>query len=339
MSERAIRIIVVSVIITLMKKISIEKTPVIVSGGQDPGFAERVAGHLGMQVTDAGIVHFASGEEKVHIQDSVRDADVFLFQTHINPADALVEQLIMTDALRRASARRVTAVMPFAAYGRQDRIGHGGREPITSSLMYRLLAESGTDHFVTMDMHSGQGQGYVTSPFDHLVAMPRIEKYISKLKGDKMLVSPDAGRAKLTERYAGRLALDMAIVHKLRNGTNQAKAEKIIGEVEGRHCILNDDMIDTGGTIVSAAELLKDHGATEVTVVATHGLFSDPARERLAGSAIDRIAVTDTLPLPADMPESLRVDVIPVTKLFATAIKAIYYGNSVSKIFDGENYH
>lgn len=330
---------IVSVKLTLMKKVSIEKSPIIISGGQDPGFAERVAGHLDMNVTDAGLVHFASGEMKAQLQESVRDADVFLFQTHIDPDRAIMEQLILTDAAKRAAARRVTAVMPFAAYGRQDRIGHGGREPITSSVMYDLFDHAGTDHFVTMDMHSGQAQGYTKKPFDHLVAMPRIEKYIKKLNGDKMLVSPDAGRAKLTERYAGRLALDMAIVHKLRNGTNQAKAEKIIGDVDGRHCILSDDMIDTGGTIVSAAELLKDHGATEVTVVATHGLFSDPAQERLAGSAIDRIAVTDTIPLPPDMRENLNVDVIPVTKLFATAIKAIYYGDSVSKIFEGENYH
>lgn len=314
--------------------------PILFSTEPTKKFAEEVARQLGVPLSDSGFVRFASTEIKVALEESVRGENVFVFGTHDAPVhDSIMQQLILIDAAKRASATQVTAVCPYLGYGRQDRKSKG-REPITSKLLCDMLRVAGADRIVTIDMHSGQSQGFFDGPFDHLIAMPAIERHIREncISADTkpIMVSPDAGRTKQTERYANRLGLDMAIVHKDRKATNKATAIALMGDVKGRHCIINDDMIDTAGTIVSAAELLKSRGATTVSVVATHGLFSDPAAERLAGSAIDRIAVTDSLPLGIKLP-SPQIDVMPVTDIFADAIRAIHENGSVSQLFDGEN--
>ncbi len=308
----------------------------IFSGSHDPGFAERVAEKLGASVSDAHVERFANSELKVRLGESVRGDDVFIFQTH-NPDvnDAIMEQAILIDAAKRSSAAHITAVCPFFGYSRQDRKSHG-REPITARLVMDIFTIAGADRIVTIDLHSGQAQGFFNGPFDHLIAGPAIVEYIQNTFKDYMMISPDAGRVKATERFANRLGVDMAIVHKNRTGTNTAEAITVIGDVKGKHCIINDDMIDTAGTICAAAALLKKQGASKVSVVATHGLFSGPAFERIDASVIDSVAVTDTLPLPANA--SKKVSVIPITDLVARAISAIHTHGSVSDIFHDENH-
>ena len=318
------------------------KTPAPIFFTTEPTryFADQVAKKLDVPISESGFIRFASTEVKVALQESVRGENVFVFGTHEAPVhDAIMQQMILIDAAKRASAAQVTAVCPYLGYGRQDRKSRG-REPITSKLVCDMFRAAGADRIVTMDMHSGQSQGFFDGPFDHLIARPAIERYIRAAYTDKgetpMMVSPDAGRTKQTERYAMQLGLDLAIIHTDRKAANSATAIALMGDVEGRHCIINDDMIDTAGTIIAAAELLKKRGATSVSVVATHGLFSDPAAERLANSPIDRIAVTDTLPLNIAL-TSPEVDIIPVADIFADAIKAIHENGSVSELFGGEN--
>lgn len=309
----------------------------IFSGSHDIGFAERVAKKLGTTVHDANIERFANSELKVRLGESVRGDDVYIFQTHNAPVnDAIMEQAILIDAAKRSSAAHITAVCPFFGYARQDRKSRG-REPITARLVTDILATAGADRIVTIDLHSGQTQGFFDGPFDHLVAGPAIEAYIRQNFQEFIMVSPDAGRVKQTERYANHLGVDMAIIHKNRVGKNTAEAITVIGNVEGKHCVINDDMIDTAGTICSAADLLKKRGASRVSVVATHGLFCEPAFERIKASSIDSIAVTDTLPLPANAPSN--IDVIPITDVFAKAIHAINSRGSVSELFHGENHY
>lgn len=309
---------------------------ILFSGSHDPGFAKRVAKKLGTTLSDAHIDRFANSELKVQLGESVRGADVYIFQTHNAPVnDAIMEQAIMIDAAKRSSAAHITAVCPFYGYARQDRKSHG-REPITARLVTDIFSVAGADRIVTIDLHSGQTQGFFNGPFDHLIAGPAIEEYVRNNFFDFIMVSPDAGRVKATERYANHLGVEMAIVHKHRTGKNVAEAIAIIGDVEGKHCIINDDMIDTAGTICAAADLLKKHGAKKVSVIATHGLFCGPAMERIDASAIDSVAITDTLPLPKNA--SKKITVIPVTDLVASAIHAIHTHGSVSEIFHGENH-
>ena len=306
------------------------------SGSHDPGFAERVAAALKTPLSSAHIERFANSELKVRLGDSVRGADVFIFQAHNAPVnDAIMEQAIMIDAAKRSSAAHITAVCPFFGYARQDRKSRG-REPITARLVMDIFSAAGADRIVTIDLHSGQIQGFFDGPFDHLIAGPAIEAYIKKTYTDFVMVSPDAGRVKQTERFANHLNAPLAIVHKHRSATNVAEAITIIGDVAGKHCIINDDMIDTAGTICAAADLLKKRGATRVSVVATHGLFYGPAFERIEASGIDSIAVTDTLPLPEDAPTN--ISVIPITDLVAEAIAAIHSHGSISEIFHGDNH-
>ena len=289
-----------------------------------------------MSVSEAGLERFANSEVKVRLSESVRGDDVYIFQTHDAPVnDAVMEQAIMIDAAKRASAAHITAVCPFYGYVRQDRKSHG-REPITARLVTDILSAAGADRIVTVDLHSGQTQGFFNGPFDHLIAGPAIEAYIRENFSDFIMVSPDAGRVKQTERFANHLGVSMAIVHKHRTGKNIAEAITIIGDVAGKHCVINDDMIDTAGTICAAADLLKKHGARQVSVVATHGLFCGPAMKRIDASGIDSVAVTDTLPLPPN--PSKKITVVPVTRLVAEAIRAIHTHGSISEIFHGDNH-
>lgn len=309
----------------------------ILSGNQHIELAQKVAKKLGAHVSPIQLVKFANGEIKCQLEESVRGADVFVFQTHGNPVnDAIMEQAIIIDAAKRASAKHITAVCPLFGYARQDRKA-SGREPIAAKLVVDILSVAGADRIVSLNLHSGQIQGFFDGPFDHLTALPVLAAYIKDRFGeDFVIVSADAGRVKMAERYAGYLKTDLAIIHKRRTATNEAEALNVIGEVEGRNCIIVDDMVDTAGTMVAAAEVLKKHGAIKVSAVASHGLFSDPAVERLKNSSIDHLIVTDTLPqtLKLTKPE---LEVVSIADLLADAVKAIFEENSVSALFGGLN--
>jgi ribose-phosphate pyrophosphokinase len=312
------------------------------TGRTHPALAEEVAQHLGIALGDVNLVEFANGEVRPRFAQSIRGADVFVMQTHygcdgrsIN--DSIMEQLIMIDAAQRASAKRITAVCPFYGYARQDRKAEG-REPITARLMADLFKTAGAKRMVSVDLHSGQIQGFFDGPVDHLTALPVIESYLKRHATDPVIVSPDAGRIKVAERLAQHLGADLAFVYKRRpkGTTNVARALDVIGDVEGRQCILTDDMIDTGGTIVSAAELLLERGATEVWAMATHGVLSDPAVERLKNSRLARVVLTNTLPLPPEK-QIDKIEVLSVAEILAQALSAVFEEASVSEIFGGEN--
>lgn len=320
-----------------MRALVVKKRLQILTGSHHPALAVKVAKLLGTKLGHAQLQRFANGEIRCHLEESVRGADVFIFQTHDQPInDAIMEQAIIIDAARRASAKRITAVCPFLGYARQDRKA-SGREPITARLVIDILASAGTNRIVCIDLHSGQIQGFFNGPFDHLVAMPVLAGHLKKqTSGNLVIVSPDAGRVKLAERYATALGADLAIVHKRRSATNEAEAIDIIGDVENRHCVVVDDMIDTAGTICAAARQLKQHQASSVVVAATHGLFSPPAAKRLAASPIDRIIVTDTMPINIKLAKP-KLEVVSVAKLLASATRAIFEEKSVSALFGGKN--
>jgi len=310
----------------------------IISGSSHPALAEAVAKKLGITLNDARLQHFANGEMKCQLGESARGADVFIMQTHSAPVnDALMEQAILIDAAKRASARHITAVCPLLGYARQDRKS-SGREPITAKLVVDLLSIAGADRIVSIDLHTGQIQGFFDGPFDHLVAMPVLADYLHERYGNNfVLVSPDAGRVKTTEIFAGRLGVDIAVIHKSRPKNNEVEIKlDIIGNVKDKVCIINDDMVDTAGTICAASAQLKKHGAKSVIVVATHGLFSHPAGERIAASDIDTIIVTDTVP-PSDDPNLSHVEIVSIVDLLASAMEAIFEERSVSALFDGDN--
>ena len=322
------------------------KRMALYTGRTHPVLAQEVAAHLEVQLGDANIVEFANGELRPRFGESVRGGDVFIMQTHCSAEgrsinDSIMEQLNMIDAAYRASAKRVTAVCPFYGYARQDRKSDG-REPITARLIADLFKAAGAKRMVSIDLHSGQIQGFFEGPVDHLTAMPVLEKYVRQhARNEVVIVSPDAGRVKVAERFAQHLAdmnADVAFINKRRpkNTTNVAVAKEVIGEVEGRLCILADDMIDTGGTIVSAADLLMARGATEVWAMATHGVLSGPAIERLEKSIISRVVLTNTLPLPKEK-QIAKIEVLSVAKILADALAAVFDETSVSDLFDGEN--
>jgi ribose-phosphate pyrophosphokinase len=277
--------------------------------------------------------------------ESIRGNDVFIMQSHygvdgrsIN--DSIMEQLIMIDAAYRASAKRITAVCPFYGYARQDRKAEG-REPITARLVADLFKTAGAKRMVSIDLHSGQIQGFFEGPVDHLTAMPVLENYVRKHGDNPVIVAPDAGRVKVAERMSQHLTdqgADLAFIYKRRpKGTaNVVEAKEVIGEVEGRLCIITDDMIDTGGTIAAAAQVLIDRGAREVWAMATHGVLSGPAVQRLNDAPISRVVLTNTLPLPAEK-QSPKIEVLSIAPLIADALNAVFDDTSVSEIFGGEN--
>jgi ribose-phosphate pyrophosphokinase len=251
-----------------------------------------------------------------------------------------MEQLIMIDAAYRASAKRITAVCPFYGYARQDRKAEG-REPITARLVADLFKAAGAKRMVSIDLHSGQIQGFFEGPVDHLTATPVLENYVRAHAHEPVIVSPDAGRIKVAARMAehlGNIGADLAFIYKRRpkGSTNVAEAKEVIGEVDGRLCILTDDMIDSGGTIVSAAEILLERGATEVWAMATHGVLSGPAVDRLKNSPIQRVVLTNTLPLPPEK-QLDKIEVLSIAPLIADALNAVFDDTSVSEIFGGEN--
>jgi ribose-phosphate pyrophosphokinase len=309
------------------------------SGRCNLALAKEVGGHLGVELGEANLIEFANGELGCRFDSSVRGADVFIQQSHGRPVnDAIMEQLIMIDAAKRASARRITAVCPCYGYARQDRKTEG-REPITAKLLADLLAAAGADRIVTIDLHAGQIQGFFDGPVDHLTAMPVFVDYLRRKVGDGLVVvAPDAGRVKVAERFAQHLKADLAFVHKRHRAgvANVVEARTVIGEVQGRVCVVVDDMIDTGGTLCAAAQILKEHGAARVLAVATHPVLSGRAVERLEASPISTVVVTDTLPLP-DGQVGCKLRVLSVSGILAQAIRAVFEDSSVSEIFDGEN--
>ena len=311
----------------------------LVSGRFHPELAQQIAAYLGVRLGEANLREFANGEIHCRYDISIRGSDVFIIQTHCGPVnDSLMEQLIMIDAAKRASAKRITAVCPYYGYSRQDRKSTG-REPITAKLVADLLSAAGADRVVSVDLHSGQIQGFFDVPFDHLTAAPVLESYLREhVTRDVVVVAPDAGRVKVAERYSQHMGADLALVHKTRprHSANEVKARHVVGEVEGRHCVLIDDMIDTAGTICAAAELLQDAGAAEIWAMATHGLFSDPAMDRLKAAPISRVVVTDTLPVPTDRGLD-KLEVLSVARIIADAIDAVFEDTSVSEIFGGDN--
>jgi ribose-phosphate pyrophosphokinase len=264
---------------------------------------------------------------------------VFVLQSHGRPVnDAIMEQLIMIDAAKRASARRITAVCPCYGYARQDRKTEG-REPITAKLLADLLAAAGAGRIISVDLHAGQIQGFFDGPVDHLTAMPVFIDYLRGTVGNGLVVvAPDAGRVKVAERFAQHLTADLAFVHKHHRAgvANVVQARAVVGEVAGRTCVIVDDMIDTAGTLCAAAQILKEHGAGKVLAVATHPVLSGRAVERLEASPISTVAVTDTLPLPERLPGG-KLRVLSVSAILARAIRAVFDDSSVSEIFGGQN--
>ncbi len=310
----------------------------IVSGRSHPAIAQDIVAALKVQLCEMKLGNFANGEVHAQFMESVRGDDVFVVQSHSgNVNDAIMEQAIMIDAAKRASAASITAVCPFLGYARQDRKA-SGREPISARLVIDILAQAGADRIVSVDLHSGQIQGFMNGPFDHLIARPIFTDYISKhfSKDDLVIVSPDAGRVKSAERYSNALNCEMAIVHKHRSTKtrNSVEAKHLIGSVEGKTCVLVDDMIDTAGTLCAAAELIASRGAKQVYGLATHGLFSGPARERIEQSAFVKIITSDTIPQDKSFKKLVVLSAAPI---LAGAIQAIYTGGSVSALFDGKN--
>jgi len=309
------------------------------AGRSHPELAEEVAKHVDVALTPQSVHDFANGEIFVRFEESVRGSDAFVLQSHTAPINQwIMEQLIMVDALKRASARRITAIMPFYGYSRQDK-KHRGREPISARLMADLIRTAGADRIMTVDLHTAQIQGFFDGPVDHLLAQNLLASYVGDTYGAApvTVVSPDAGRTRLAEKWADHLGgRPIAFVHKTRDPDrpNQAVANRVVGTVTGQLCVLIDDMIDTGGTIANATEILLAQGAADVVIAATHGVLSDPAVERLSGCGAREVIVTDTLPIP-DAKRFPRLTVLSIAPLLARAIREVCADGSVTSLFDG----
>jgi ribose-phosphate pyrophosphokinase len=317
---------------------SASKTLVIASGRAHQELAQEVAEILGTEIVPTTAYDFANGETFVRYERSVRGVDAFIIQSHPQPINHWVmEQLLMIDAMKRASAKRITVVAPFFPYARQDK-KHKGREPISARLMADLFKAAGADRLMSVDLHTPQIQGFFDGPVDHLWALPMLADHIAATFGTENLtvVSPDSGRVRVADIWADRLGTPLAIVHKRRDPDkpNQVQVNEIVGAVSGRDCILVDDMIDTGGTILAAAKALKANGARKVIVAATHGVFSHPAVERLSDPVIDSVVVTNTLPITPDK-EFASLTVLSIAPLIAKAIAAVFYDDSVNSLFPG----
>lgn len=311
---------------------------VIASGRAHQSLAQEVAEILQTELVPVTAYDFANGETFVRYERSVRGVDAFIIQAHPNPINHWVmEQLLMVDAMKRASAKRITVVAPFFPYARQDK-KHKGREPISARLLTDLYRTAGADRLMSVDLHSPQIQGFFDGPVDHLWALPILADYVGEKFGtDKLtVVSPDSGRVRVADIWADRLATPLAIVHKRRDPDkpNQVQVNEIVGQVEGRDCLIVDDMIDTGGTILAAAKALKENGAARVIVAATHAVFSPPASERLNDPVIDAVVVTNTLPITPDK-EFETLHVLSIAPLIAKAIAAVFYDDSVNSLFPG----
>ena len=318
---------------------NVDKKLVLASGRAHPELAQEVAEALGTELAPVAAYDFANGEIYVRSGESVRGKDCFVIQAHPAPLNNwLMEQLIMIDSLKRASARRITVVSPFYPYARQDKKGRG-REPISARLVADLYKTAGADRIMSVDLHTAQIQGFFDGPVDHLMAIPLLADYIrTRVGSDNVtVVSPDTGRVRVAEQWADRLGgVPLAFVHKSLDLTvpNKAESKTVVGQVEGRTCVLIDDMIDTGGTIAGAVRVLKEAGAKDVIIAATHAIFSDPASQRLAECGAREVVVTNTLPVPASK-RFANLTVLSIAPLIARAIKEVFEDGSVTSLFDG----
>jgi ribose-phosphate pyrophosphokinase len=308
----------------------------IFSGNANIPLGERIAQHLGRKLDGASVSKFSDGEINVDISENVRGRDVFLVQPTSAPAnDHLMELLILCDACKRASAGRITAVIPYYGYARQDRKVHP-RVPITARLVADLLTTAGVERVLTMELHAGQIQGFFNRPVDNLYAShllsDHIERHFDFSNG--VVVSPDAGGVERARSFAKRLGLGLAIIDKRRSGPNVAEVMHIVGDVKGKRALIVDDMIDTAGTLTKAAGALADAGATYVAAVATHPVLSGPAVQRIADSVLAKVIVTDTIPLGVEAAACEKIETVSVAPLFAEAIRAIHHNDSVSRLFD-----
>lgn len=316
-----------------------QKNLMVFSGRSHPDLAEEVAEILGTPLVPTQAYEFANSEIYVRYEESVRGCDAFVIQSHTAPINEwIMEHLIMVDALKRASAKRITVVMPFYGYARQDK-KHRGREPITARLVADLFKTAGADRLIAVDLHADQVQGFFDGPVDHLMALPLLADYVKGKYGGQQLavVSPDAGRIKVAERWSARLGgAPLAFIHKSRriDRPNETVANRVVGDVSGRLCVLVDDMIDTGGTIVQAAEALVAEGAAGVVIAATHAILSDPAVDRLKNCPATEVVVTNTLPLPPER-EFDKLTCLSIAPLVARAIREVFEDGSVTSMFDG----
>jgi ribose-phosphate pyrophosphokinase len=316
-----------------------EKNLMVFSGRAFPELTQEVTDLLGTELVPTSSYDFSNGEIYVRYEESVRGCDAFVIQCHTDPINKWVmEHLIMIDALKRASAKRITVILPFYGYARQDK-KHRGREPISARLIADLFKTAGADRLMAVDLHTAQIQGYFDGPVDHLMALPILSDYVVGRYGNENLavVSPDAGRIKVAEQWSARLGgVPLAFIHKTRDITrpNESVANRVVGEVEGRTCVLVDDMIDTAGTITKAAEALRNAGAADVVIAATHAILSGPAVDRLKNSDAREVIVTNTLPIP----EERRFDkltLLSIAPLIARAVREVFEDGSVTSMFDG----
>ena len=313
------------------------KQMVLLTGRSHPELAEEVARELGTELSPLKAYDFANGEIFVRFDESVRGCDVFVLQSHTDPINTwIMEQLIMVDALKRASAKRISVIAPFYGYARQDK-KHRGREPISARLMADLFKAAGADRLMTVDLHTSQIQGFFDGPVDHLFALPLLADHVAQRIGrDRItVVSPDAGRVRVAERWTDVLGAPLAIIHKRRDPDmpNQVRVLEVVGDVQDRVCVLVDDMIDTGGTIAKAAQTLKEFGAADVIVAATHGILSAPAAQRLTEAPISEVVVTNTLPIPADRRFD-KLTVLSIAPILAKAVYEVFTDGSVTSMFD-----
>ncbi|QFG67739.1 ribose-phosphate diphosphokinase [Ornithinimicrobium pratense] len=317
-----------------------EKNLMVFSGRAHPALSEEVAANLGISLVPTQAYDFANSETYVRFDESVRGCDAFVIQSHVAPVNQwIMEHLIMVDALKRGSAKRITVVLPFFGYARQDK-KHRGREPISARLIADMYKTAGADRLLAVDLHTAQIQGFFDGPVDHLMATPILTGYVKEKYGDQPLavVSPDAGRIKVAEWWSNKLAgAPLAFIHKTRDITrpNESVANRVVGEVEGRLCILVDDMIDSGGTICHAADALMEEGARGVVIAATHPIFSGPAVERLRDSGAQEVVVTNTLPLSPEAEQLEKITQLSIAPLISRAIKEVFEDGSVTSMFEG----
>ena len=315
-----------------------EKNLMLFSGRAHPTLAAEVARLLGVELVPTIARDFANGETYVRFEESVRGSDAFVIQSHTSPINNwIMEQLIMVDALKRASAKRITVVMPFYGYARQDK-KHRGREPISARLMADVFKTAGANRLMAVDLHAGQIQGFFDGPVDHLFALPVLADHVEKNydTSNMTVVSPDAGRVRVADQWTDRLGAPLAVIHKRRdpNLANEVVVQEVIGDVRGRICLLMDDIIDTAGTITKAAQALLDHGASEVICAATHAVLSGPAVDRLKNSPIVEVIVTNTLPI-TDQCRFDKLTELSIAPLISRAIREVFEDGSVTSLFDG----
>jgi ribose-phosphate pyrophosphokinase len=317
------------------------KSLMLLSGRAYPELADEIASHIGVTVTATTARDFANGETFIKSDESVRGSDAFVIQSFTTPINQwMMESLILVDSLKRASAKRITVVAPFYPYARQDK-KHRGREPISARLIADLFKTAGADRLMAVDLHTAQIQGFFDGPVDHLFALPLLAAHVKQKYADEdlVVVSPDTGRVRTAEQWADELGgLDIAFVHKSRNidAANQVVANRVVGDVAGRCCLLIDDMIDTGGSITKAADLLFSEGATKVVIAATHGIFSPPATDALKNSRVSEVIVTNTLPISPEK-DFDKLTVLSIAPLLAQAIKAVFEDGSVTSLFAGRS--